>query len=145
MIPVEIVKILKASRSIAVVGCSRDESKDSYLVAKFLKESGFNVIPVNPFADKIIGEKAYESLSQIKKHVDIVDIFRPNFEVLPIVEEAIKLKPRLIWMQIGIANRKAYELASKNGIHMVMDKCIMIEYKYSMLSLDPGKKTKQDK
>ncbi len=134
MIPVEIIKIIKSSKNIAVVGCSRDISKDSYIVAKFLKDSGFCIIPVNPFTDEIMGEKAYKNLGQIKKHVDIINIFRPSFEVIPIVEEAVKLKPKLIWMQIGILNRKAYEIAAKNRIPMIMDKCIMVEYKYSILS-----------
>lgn len=134
MISDEIIKILKSSKNIAVVGCSRDPGKDSYIVAKFLKEAGFRIIPVNPFADEIMGIKSYKNLSEIKGRIDIVNIFRPSFEVLPIIEEAVSLKPRMIWMQIGITSRKGYDIASKNGITVVMDKCIMVEYRYSIYS-----------
>ncbi len=134
MITDQIIKILKSAKNIAVVGCSRDPGKDSYIVAKFLKDAGFTIIPVNPFADEIMGLKSYKSLSEVKGRVDIVNIFRPSFEVLPVIEEAVSLKPALIWMQIGIKSRKGYDIASKKGIQVVMDKCIMVEYRYSIYS-----------
>jgi predicted CoA-binding protein len=81
-----------------------------------------------------MGLKSYKSLSEVKCRVDIVNIFRPSFEVLPIIEEAVSLKPALIWMQIGITSRKGYDIALKKGIQVVMDKCIMVEYRYSIYS-----------
>jgi predicted CoA-binding protein len=134
MITDQIIKILKSAKNIAIVGCSRDPGKDSYIVAKFLNDAGFTIIPVNPFADEIMGLKSYKSLSEVKCRVDIVNIFRPSFEVLPIIEEAVSLKPALIWMQIGITSRKGYDIALKKGIQVVMDKCIMVEYRYSIYS-----------
>jgi uncharacterized protein len=124
----DIIKIFKESKSIAVVGCSRDPQKDSYIVSSYLKGKGFKIIPVNPLADEILGEKVYKNISEIGSHVDIFDIFRPGNEILQIVREAVFLKPRLIWMQLGIKNNEAYKLAKINGIEVIMDKCIMVEY-----------------
>ena len=125
----EIKKILTDYKNIAVVGASRDPSKASYTVSKYLKEHGYKIFPVNPYADNILGEKAYLSLSEIKEPVDIVDIFRPAGEAYAIVKEAIKLKPKVIWMQLGIKSIEASKLAEKNNIDAVMDRCIMAEHK----------------
>lgn len=125
----EIIKILKESKTIAVVGCSRDPEKDAHKVPKYLKEHGYRIIPVNPFANEILGEKVYKTLSEIKEPVDVVDIFRPSDEVLGVVKEAIKLKPKVIWMQLGIRNEEAAKLAEQNGIKVVMNRCMMIEHK----------------
>jgi predicted CoA-binding protein len=124
----ELKEILKSSKTIAVVGCSRDPEKDAYKVPKYLKEKGYKIIPVNPFAEEILGEKVYKNLSEIKEAVDIVDIFRPSEECLEIVKEAIKLKPKAIWMQLGIENKEAEKLAKENKIKVVMNKCIMREH-----------------
>jgi predicted CoA-binding protein len=97
-------------------------------VPKYLKEKGYKIIPVNPFAEEILGEKVYKNLSEIKEEVDIVDIFRPSEECLGIVKEAIKLKPKVIWMQLGIENKEAEKLAKENKIKVVMNKCIMREH-----------------
>jgi predicted CoA-binding protein len=111
----KIRKILTTYRIVAVVGLSRDSSKDSYLVTAYLKDNGFKIIPVNPFAHKILGEKSYENLLDIpvelQKTIEIVNIFRPSNDVPGIVAEAIKLKkmhgrPYVIWMQIGIINQE---------------------------------------
>jgi predicted CoA-binding protein len=125
----EIKKILTDYKNIAVVGASKDPSKASNDVLKYLKEHDYITFPVNPYADHILGEKVYHSLSEIKEPVDIVDIFRPRNEVYPIVEEALDLKPKVIWMQLGIENNKAARLAEKNGIEVIMNKCIMAEHK----------------
>ncbi|MGQ9507109.1 MAG: CoA-binding protein [Candidatus Bathycorpusculaceae bacterium] len=131
-------KILSEYGTVAVVGLSRDPSKDSHKVAKYLKEHGFRIIPVNPTADEILGEKSYKSLlempEEIQKTLEIVDIFRPSDEVLPIVEQAIQLRkrhgmPHVVWMQLGIINEKAAEKARKAGLIVIMDKCIMREHK----------------
>lgn len=127
-----IKEILQKSRTIAVVGCSRDPEKDAYKVPKYLKEHGYKIIPVNPFAEEILGEKVYKTLSGIKEPIDIVDIFRPSEECLDIVKEAIKMNLKVIWMQLGIKNEEAAKLAEKKGIKVIMDRCIMIEHKHLM-------------
>ncbi|MEM2105398.1 MAG: CoA-binding protein [Candidatus Bathyarchaeia archaeon] len=134
----EVQKILSRYRTVAVVGLSRDQSKDSYLVAERLKKEGFKIIPVNPFAEEILGEKCYKSLlempEKIQKTIEVVDIFRPAEEVMSIVHEAIQLKekfgkPHVIWMQLGIINEEAAKTAEKAGLIVVMNKCIMQEYR----------------
>ncbi|MCE7744178.1 MAG: CoA-binding protein [Candidatus Heimdallarchaeota archaeon] len=124
----EIVKILEKSKIIAVVGASRNPSKAAHSIPKYLKEHGYTIIPVNPLAETILEEKVYSRLSEIPVQVDIVDIFRPSEDTPKIVEEAVKLKPELIWLQLGIVNEKAKEIAEKNGIPFVMDKCLKIEH-----------------
>ena len=125
----KIKEILEKNRIIAVVGCSRDAEKDAHKVPKFLQEHGYKIIPVNPSADEILGKKAYKSLSEIKEAVDIVDIFRPSKDALEVVREAVKIHPKVIWMQMGIINEEAAKLAERNGIDVVMGKCLKIEYK----------------
>lgn len=116
---------------------SREPTKDSYRVAEYLKKHAFRIISVNPFAEEILGEKSYKSLSNIpvniQRTVEIVDIFRPSADVLPIVEQAIQLKkmhgvPHVVWMQLGIINEQAAEKARKAGLTVIMDKCMMQEH-----------------
>ena len=114
---------------MAVVGCSRDQEKDAHRVPKYLKEHGYKIIPVNPSAEEILGEKVYKTLSEIKEPIDIVDVFRPSEECLDVAKEAVKINPKVIWMQLGIKNEEAAKLAEKNGIKVIMDRCIMIEHK----------------
>jgi thioredoxin len=132
----EIKTILEKYRTVAVVGLSSDPSKDSNEVAQFLKSKGWRIIPVNPFANEILGEKCYKSLldlpEDLQKRVEVVDIFRPSQEVLPIVNQAIQLKekngkPYVIWMQLGIVNEEAAAQARKAGLTVIMDKCMKIE------------------
>jgi len=125
----ELIRILKESKIIAVVGCSRDPEKEAHRIPKYLKEHGYRIIPVNPFADKILGERVYKRLSDIKEPVDVIDVFRPSEECLDVVKEAIKIKPKVIWMQLGIKNKEAAELAKKNGIKVVMDRCMMVDHR----------------
>jgi predicted CoA-binding protein len=134
----EIKEILSKCKTVAVVGLSREPDKDSYRVAAYLKTHGFRIIPVNPFADEILGEKSYKSLldipSEIQKTIEIVDVFRPAKDVPLIVEQAVKLKemngkPYVVWMQLGIVNEQAAETAKKAGLAVVMDKCMMVEHK----------------
>ncbi len=121
-------KILQENKTIAVVGCSRESEKPSHTVPKYMKEEGYKIIPVNPFADQILGEKVHKSLSEINEPIDIVNIFRPSEQCLEVVKEAINLKPKVIWMQLGIKNEEAAQLAEKNGIEVIMDKCFYIEH-----------------
>ena len=134
----EIKEILTKYKTIAVVGLSREPEKDSYRVSAYLKEHGFRIIPVNPFADEVLGEKSYKSLLdvpiEIQRTIEIVDIFRPEKDVPPIVDQAIKLKetngkPMVVWMQLGIVNAQAAEAAKKAGLTVVMNKCMMVEHK----------------
>jgi predicted CoA-binding protein len=133
----EIKEILEEYRIVAVVGLSRDPAKDSYRVASFLKSQGFKVIPVNPTIPEVLGEKAYPSLldlpENLKRTVEIVDIFRRPEDVPPIVEQAVELKkrygrPHVVWMQLGITNKAAAKLARDAGMDVVMDRCIWIEH-----------------
>jgi predicted CoA-binding protein len=122
---------------IAVVGLSKEPGKDSHRVSAYLKQHGYRIIPVNPFADEVLGEKSYKNLldipPEIQKTIEIVDIFRPAKDVPLIVEQAIKLralydKPFVVWMQLGIVNEQAAEAARRAGLIVVMDKCLMVEH-----------------
>jgi len=133
----EIKEILTKYKTIAVVGLSRDPDKDSHRVSTYLKAHDFRIIPVNPFADEVLGEKSYKSLldipPEIQKTIEVVDIFRPSEAVPPIVEQAIKLKAmhgqlHVVWMQLGVVNEQAAEAAKKAGLTVVMNKCMMIEH-----------------
>ncbi len=130
----EIKSLLKTYKTVAVVGLSRNPAKDSHRVARYLQSVGYRVIPVNPFADEILGEKCYKSLLDIPETIDVVDIFRPSEDVLPIVEEAIELKnkhgtPKVVWMQLGIVNEEAAKRARKAGLTVVMNRCMMVEHR----------------
>jgi len=130
----EIRSILEKYKTIAVVGLSKDPAKDSHKVAKYLKTKGYRIIPINPSADVILGEKCYKSLLDVPETIEIVDIFRPAKDVPPIVDQAIELKrklgnPRVIWMQLGIVNEEAAKRAKNASLTVVMDKCMMIEHK----------------
>jgi len=131
-----IKKILESYKTVAIVGLSRDPSKDSYMVAQFLKSKGWRIIPVNPTADEILGEKCYKSLQDLpedlQNEIEVVDIFRPSQEVPPIVDQVIQLKekngkPYTVWMQLGIINEEAAARARSKGLTVVMDKCMKIE------------------
>lgn len=130
-------QILEKYRVIAVVGLSKEPGKDSHRVSAYLKQHGYHIIPVNPSADEVLGEKSYPSLLQIppeiQKTIEIVDVFRPAKDVLPIMEQAIKLKqkngkPYVVWMQLGIANEEADDAGRRAGLIVVMDKCLMVEH-----------------
>ena len=124
----KVKRILQDNKKIAVVGCSRDPEKPSHTVPRYMKEEGYKIIPVNPFADQILEEKVHKSLSEINEPIDIVNIFRPSEQCLEVVKEAVNLKPKVIWMQLGIKNEDAAKLAEENGIEVIMDKCFYIEH-----------------
>jgi len=134
---VKIEEVLTRYKTIAVVGCSKNEEKHAHKVPKYMKEMGYTIIPVNPTADEILGEKCYKSLLEIPeglaKTIEIVDIFRPSDEVGKIVDEAIELrkkygKPEVIWMQLGIINEEAAEKAKSAGFNVIMNRCLKIEH-----------------
>ena len=126
-----IKEILEKSKIIAVVGASRTEGKPAHFVPAYLKSKGYKIIPINPFADEILGEKAYKSLLDIPSDVkiDVVDVFRPSEEVTKVVEEAIKRGVKIVWLQSGIYNKEAVELAKKNNIEIIWDRCMMETHK----------------
>ncbi|MCF2143240.1 MAG: CoA-binding protein [Candidatus Heimdallarchaeota archaeon] len=124
----EIEEIILASKTIAVVGASRNPMKAAHSVPKYLQKKGYRIIPVNPKAERILGEKCYANLRAIPKPVDIVDIFRPAEATAAIVKEAIILEPKLIWLQLGIKSKEAKAIAKKYHIPFIQDHCLMVEH-----------------
>lgn len=122
-------EILEESKTVAVVGLSPNPERDSHEVAKYLQEVGYRIIPVNPKAEQILGEKSYPDLSSIPEKIDVVDIFRSPEYVPPIVEEAIKVGAKTVWMQLGVVNEPAAKKAAEAGLNVVMDRCMLQEHK----------------
>jgi predicted CoA-binding protein len=121
-------RILKESRVIAVVGLSADWFRPSYFAAKYMQAHGYRVIPVNPKYDTILGERCYKSLREVPDKVDLVDIFRKTADVMPIAEEAIAIRARVLWQQLGVRNEEAARKAQAAGLEAVMDRCVKIEH-----------------
>lgn len=120
-------KILDRSKSVAVVGLSDKPDRPSHIVANFLRERGYRIIPVNPTIHAVMGEKSYGSLSEIPGRVDLVDVFRKSEHVPGIAEEAIRVGAKYFWMQEGVANEQAREKLAAAGIPVVMDRCVKKE------------------
>jgi uncharacterized protein len=124
--------ILNTVKTIAMVGASAKDNRPSYFAFKYLLERGYRMIPINPgqAGKDILGQKIYAKLSDIPEPVDMIDIFRASPYALPIVQEALTLKPmpRVIWMQLGVQNDDAAALAEANGMKVVMNRCPKIEY-----------------
>ena len=125
----EIKKILTESKTIAVVGLSPKEDRPSYRVAYYLKSKGYRIIPVNPNAQEILGEKSYPDLRSIPGKIDVVDIFRKSEDVLPVVDEAIQTGAKAVWMQEDIVNEPAAQKARSAGLLVVMDRCMLKEHR----------------
>jgi predicted CoA-binding protein len=122
------IKQILSMKNEAVVGMSRHPSKDAHHVPKYLIENGYNVIPVNPTAEEILGRRCYKTLLDVPDKIDIVDIFRPSEHVPPIVKDAITKGVKVVWMQLGISNKEAAQEASKHGIKVVFNRCMLIEH-----------------
>jgi len=122
-------KILNICRTVAVVGLSPKPDRPSNHVANYLKEQGYRIIPVNTYAGEILGETCYPDLSSIPEPVDVVDIFRRSEAVPPIVEEAIKIGAKAVWMQEGVINEEAAARAEEAGLLVVMDRCMLKEHR----------------
>ena len=120
--------ILKNARTIAILGLSPKPERDSNMVARYLKEQGYRIIPVRPAQKEILGEKVYASLDDIKETVDIVDVFRNPAQIVPHAHEAIRLKPKVFWMQLNIVNHDAAQLLTARGIDVIMNRCIKTEH-----------------
>jgi predicted CoA-binding protein len=116
--------ILRNSRTVAVVGLSADPGRPSHVVASYLKEHGYKIIPVNPNEKTVLRLKSYPDLSSVPVKIDVVDIFRRSEDVPPIVQEAIKVGARAVWMQEGIKNAAAAAAARRAGLKVVQDKCM---------------------
>ncbi len=119
--------ILSGSKTVAVVGISDKPDRPSHVVAKYLQERGFRVIPVNPMVTEVLGEKAYGSLAEIPGKVDLVDVFRKSADVPPIAEEAVRIGARFFWMQEGVESERAREILETAGIPCVMNRCVKKE------------------
>ena len=126
----EIKDILSKYKTIAMIGVSKDPTKVSTIVMKYMQKYGYKVIPVNPRAkgEKILGEEVFEKITDIKEPVDIVDVFRPSKEAFPIAEDALKIGAKVLWLQLGIRDENAKKLMEKNNIDYVENKCTKMEY-----------------
>lgn len=122
------IRKIYSLKNIAVVGMSKNPDKAAHYVPKYLYEQGYNIIPVNPTATEILGKKCYPGLLDIPDEVDIVDVFRPSDQVLQVIEESIKIKPKIVWLQEGIHNPDAEEIAKKSGIDVVYNRCMLAEH-----------------
>lgn len=122
-----IQKILHDSHNIAVVGLSSNPERPSYEVAHYLQQRGYRIIPVNPNETEVLGERAYPDLLSIPEPIDVVDIFRRPEAVLPVVEQAIQIGAKAIWMQKGVRHEEAAARARRAGLLVVMDRCMMAE------------------
>ena len=121
-------RILRTSRTIAVVGLSAEWHRPSFFAAKYMQEHGYRVIPVNPRYDETLGERCHASLATIDVPVDIVDVFRKTEDVMPIAEQAIAIHAKCLWQQIGVKNEAAAALAAAAGLDVVIDRCVKIEH-----------------
>jgi len=124
----EQIRDILSFKKVAVIGMSKHSSKAAHYVPKYLSDHGYDVTPINPTADTILGKKCYDSVSEINEEIEIVDIFRPSDQVLFVIQEAIKKKPKVIWLQEGIHNSEAEELARKEGIKVVYNRCMLAEH-----------------
>ena len=133
----DIKEILSKYKTIAMVGVSKDPSKVSNIVMKYMQEYGYKVYPVNPRAkgQKILEQEVFAKISDIKDQIDIVDVFRPSKEVYAIAEDTIKIGAKVLWLQLGIRDEKAKDLMEKNDIKYVENKCTKMEYQKYFLKV----------
>ena len=126
----DIKKILSKNKTIAMIGVSKDPSKPSTIVMKYMQKYGFRVIPVNPKAkgEKILGEEVFAKLEEIKIPIDMVDVFRPSKEALDIANDTVKIGAKVLWLQLGISSNEAKEVVEFNNIEYVENRCTKMEY-----------------
>ena len=124
----EILEILHSTRTIAAVGLSANPTKVSNAVASYLQSQGYRIIPVNPGAEEILGQKAYPDLAAIPGPVDLVQVFRPSPEVPPIARQAVTKGAKVLWMQEGVSSLEAKAIAEQGGLQVVMDHCLRVEH-----------------
>ena len=121
--------ILLSAKTIASVGLSSNQEKESYWIVAYLKEQGYRIIPVNPTADEILGEKAYPDLESVPEKIDVVQVFRKPEDVPPVVDSAIKVGAKVVWMQEGIVHEEAAQKAREAGLQVVMDACMRVTHR----------------
>lgn len=123
----QIKTILSGSDTIAVVGLSDNPERVSYMVSEAMQAKGYTIIPVNPNAETILGQKSYAKLADIPVPVDIVNVFRRSEHTPPVAEEAVAIGAKTLWLQLGILNEEAGEIAASGGLNVIMDRCIKVE------------------
>jgi len=121
--------ILLSAKTVASVGLSSNRAKESYGIAEYLKGQGYHIIPVNPTTGEVLGEKAYPDLESVPEKIDVVQVFRKPEDVPPVVDSAIKVGAKVVWMQEGIVNEEAAEKARAAGLHVVMDACMRVTHR----------------
>ena len=124
-----ITKILRESKTIAVVGLSSSPMRPSFGVSQYMKDAGYRIIPVNPNETEVLGEKSYARLEDVPEKIEIVDVFRRAEEVPPVIESAIRVGAKVVWLQLGIENDAAAEKARAAGLTVIEDACILIEHR----------------
>jgi len=135
----EMKEILLSARTVASVGLSSNQEKESYWIVSYLKEQGYRIFPVNPTATEILGEKAYPDLASIPEKVDVVQVFRKTEDVPPVVDEAIKIGAKVVWMQEGIRHEEAARKARAAGLQVIMDACMRATHRRLMIGPKPIK------
>jgi uncharacterized protein len=136
----KIKEILSKYKTIAMVGVSKDPTKASTIVMKYMKKYGYKVIPVNPSAkgEKILGEEVFEKLEDIKIPIDIVDVFRPSVEAFKYAEDTVKIGAKVLWLQLGIRSKEAKEMLEDNNIEYIENRCTKMEYQKLFLNINPA-------
>ncbi|WP_417900422.1 CoA-binding protein [Bacillus haimaensis] len=124
----EIGKILKKSKRIAVVGLSDNPQRTSYMVSKAMQDAGYEIIPVNPIVEEVLGVKAVASLKEIEGHVDIVNVFRRSEHLYDVAKEFLEIDADIYWAQLGLEDEKSYHLLKDKGYTVIMDRCIKVEH-----------------
>lgn len=133
----EMKEILLSAKTIASVGLSSNQEKESYWIASYLREQGYRIIPVNPTATEILGEKAYPDLSSVPEKVDVVQVFRKPEDVPPVVDEAIQIGAKVVWMQEGISHEESAQKARAAGLQVIMDACMRATHRRLMIGPKP--------
>ena len=142
----KIKEILSKYKTIAMVGVSKDSTKASTIVMKYMQKYGYKVIPVNPSAkgEKILGEEVFEKLEDIKTPIDIVDVFRPSIEAFGYAEDAVKIKAKVLWLQLGIRSAEAKKMLEAKNIEYIENRCTKMEYQKIFLKINPAFPVLQD-
>ena len=136
----KIKEILSKYKTIAMIGVSKDQTKASTIVMKYMQKYGFKVIPVNPSAkgEKILGEEVFEKLEDIKTPVDIVDVFRPSIEAYKYAEDTVKIGAKVLWLQLGIRSAEAKKMLEAKNIEYIENRCTKMEYQKIFLKINPA-------
>lgn len=126
--PEEIKEILKSKKRIAVVGLSDNPTRTSYQVTKHMLDAGYDIVPVNPTVDEVLGLKSFSSLKDIDGHIDIVNVFRKSEFLLEVAKDAVEINADVFWAQLGLVNHDAYDYLQEHGVTTIMDRCIKVQH-----------------